>query len=74
MSDNDWIEWHGGECPVPPDSKVMIRFGHETREEAIALYKAHRKFAYANTWAWSQGKQFDGDDEYLIVEYRVMPS
>lgn len=21
-----WIKWHGGECPVPPDTKVGLRF------------------------------------------------
>ena len=20
-----WIEWHGGECPVPPDTKVVLK-------------------------------------------------
>ena len=21
-----WIEWHGGECPVPPDTRVDVKF------------------------------------------------
>lgn len=21
-----WLEWHGGECPVPPETMVKVRF------------------------------------------------
>jgi hypothetical protein len=25
-SNDDWVEWGGGECPVPPDTWIQIRF------------------------------------------------
>ncbi len=25
--EGEWIEWNGGECPVPPNQLVDIRFG-----------------------------------------------
>ena len=30
-----WIKWHGGECPVPPDTMVEMKFrrGAPEREE-----------------------------------------
>ena len=26
MADDGWIEWHGGECPVPAGALVYVRF------------------------------------------------
>lgn len=37
--DNDWIEWHGGECPVDPDTvaDVVLGNGEEFTETAVNL-------------------------------------
>ena len=53
---NDWIEWKGGECPVPADTVVNVRFrnGRESMSDAC-------------NWCWSHG----GSSED-IVAYRVV--
>ena len=33
---NGWIRWDGGECPVNPDQKVMVKFKDGIQEESIA--------------------------------------
>ncbi len=52
-----WIEWHGGECPVPPDTKVGLRFRSGETETGYS----------ADDYLWSQGLN-DPDD---IMEYCV---
>ena len=52
-----WIEWHGGECPVPPDTIVEVKF----RSGAIGL--EHR----AGGYRWGQA-----DHSSDIVEYRTV--
>jgi hypothetical protein len=42
-----WIEWHGGGCPVDPDSVVHVKFrhqidGYEECHEANRLRWDHR--------------------------------
>ncbi len=38
-----WFKWHGGECPVPPGTRVEVKFRHGGVEEGIAadLYWSH---------------------------------
>ena len=31
-----WIKWHGGECPVPSDTKVKVKYDYGGSVEACA--------------------------------------
>jgi len=57
MVEPEWIEWHGGECPVTPEYTVEVRFrdGDVVRDDA-----PHR-------WDWNH-LDYHGD----IVAYRVL--
>lgn len=52
---DDWIEWHGGDCPVSPSTRVdyRIRNGDEGSDAAGNL-----------VWAY-------GDESYDIAAYRI---
>lgn len=52
----DWIEWHGGECPVPPETKVEV----ELRGGAVME-------ACAGDYYWDHY-----DDDGDIVSYRTV--
>ncbi len=52
-----WIKWHGGECPVPPDTKVGLRFRSGATESGYI----------ADDYAWWHGINNPDD----IVEYCV---
>lgn len=43
---SDWIEWKGGECPVPPDTRVQVRFVSDFWGTTHAE-DAARKFSWA---------------------------
>lgn len=52
----DWIEWDGGECPVPEDACVDVRFrGGDTDERSRA-----------GMWSWNTGC-----NNYDIIAYRL---
>ena len=52
-----WIKWHGGECPVPSDTKVGLRFRSGETKTGYS----------ADDYSWCQGLN-DPDD---IMEYCV---
>ena len=54
-----WIKWHGGECPVPPETMVKVKFrcGAPEREERAGRY------------FWNHEGE---DDDTDIVEYRTV--
>ena len=52
-----WIKWHGGECPVPPETMVKVK------GRKLALGRGGR----AGGYYWHHG---GGDDD--IVEYCVV--
>lgn len=55
----DWIEWKGGECPVPPDTLVGVQFRNgETNVAPAKMY-----------W-WPHQNRADIRD---IVAYHVVP-
>ena len=54
-----WIKWHGGECPVPPDMRVTVKFRDGDSQSG------HPAYAYAYSW------RHDGDGAD-IVEYRIV--
>lgn len=54
-----WIKWHGGECPVPPDTLVKVKL----RE----MYVLGPRPAGKYIWNYD-----DDDDDGDIVEYCVV--
>lgn len=61
-SDADgWIEWHGGDCPVPPETRVEVRF----RDYDAAPIKQARADHWDRCWDHSTPTKFD------IVAYRI---
>lgn len=51
-----WVKWHGGECPVPPDTRVQAKI----RSGAVLGPRC------ASTYRWSH---LDSNSD--IVEYRT---
>ena len=51
------IDWNGGECPVPPDTMVNVRYHSGDTEEGYR----------AGDYLWNHGLNDDSD----IIEYRV---
>lgn len=56
---NEWVEWKGGERPVPPDTRVEVRF----RNGASNFLSPAKDW----TWKWQTPKH-----AYDIVGYRVV--
>ncbi len=53
---DDWIEWHGGECPVPAGTLIDVRFRDGDVLERVM----------SDGWRWSaEGLKAD------IVAYRI---
>lgn len=52
-----WIPWHGGECPVPGDAKVGVKFRCGETNDGLE----------AGRWGWGPG----GGD-HIIVAYRLL--
>lgn len=55
--DDGWIEWEGGECPVPRGTRVDIEFRNG---------QVHKNLL-ASSWSWEEEKG------YTIARYRVLP-
>jgi hypothetical protein len=69
MTQEDWIEWNGGECPVEPDACVDIRF-----RDGIVTQRT-----CAGSWdddnpAWSNWQHDQGTSDDDIIAYRVVKS
>lgn len=57
--DDGWIEWGGGECPAPPESKISVRLRGAEGEK----YHGHQ----ADWFEWNHyGNALD------IIAYRVI--
>lgn len=56
----DWIEWHGGECPIADGVWFEFRF----RDGELSRYARNN----APSWDWSD-RGIDGD----IIAYRILP-
>jgi hypothetical protein len=67
MSKREWIEWHGGKCPVAPTATVDVRFPNGTE---MLGYPASDWISGANDW-W-QHQSVDHDNH--IIAYRVVSS
>ena len=65
VTDADWTPWEGGECPLPEDTVVSVKF---------SCGKISSVNTYASTWCWSHEDSHD----FSIVGYRlagkIMPS
>ena len=61
----DWIEWHGGECPVPPDTMVEVRY----RSAILPISAAD--LACRENWDW-QPSEHGLTGSFDIVAYRVI--
>lgn len=62
---NDWIEWKGGECPVPPDTMVEVRY----RSAILPISAAD--LACRENWDW-QPSEHGLTGSFDIVAYRVV--
>lgn len=54
---SNWLEWHGGECPIDPDTIVDVRFGDGSVDTD-----------FAGCWDWGNMWSLDQLD---ITGYRV---
>lgn len=64
MTENPWIEWKGGECPVEPGSSVLIK----TRDD----YETTSPIR-ADSWRWHNDPDNHGG-RFDIIAYRVVSS
>lgn len=55
-----WIEWNGGECPVPPDTFVEVK---------LRCAPAGSRCSRAGDYYWNHD---DDDDDGDIVSYRTI--
>ena len=62
-TENEWIEWAGGECPVPDDFDVQILMRIETPE------KFNPEISPADCYDWTHSG-LDGHCD--IIAYRVV--
>jgi hypothetical protein len=65
---SDWIEWSGGECPVPGGTRVDVKF----RDGTVA----RRQFA--KTWSigsadWWKHEFDEGHDNDIVAYSPVQP-
>lgn len=58
----DWIEWHGGECPIPEAGlgEYAIRFKNGFEPNTVLRLEARH-------WSWHKG------EGYSIIAYRLLP-
>ena len=47
---NDWIEWHGGECPVDGEANVEIRFRQDKKNIEMTCKAADCEWQYDPEW------------------------
>ena len=62
----DWIEWKGGECPVDPHTRVMVKcagFGDETDTADAGVYS----LGDGDDW-WRHNEKPTDIIAYRIVE------
>lgn len=61
--DDDWIVWTGGECPVDPDTKVMVKIRGVESGGALDVKSAN----YWH-WGWSGGESVGEIVAYKVVK------
>jgi hypothetical protein len=75
MSEQPWIEWAGGECPVPADTLVYVRYADETTDETDAdgnpLPPVPARFWGSGSLSnWQKSRKGNAH----IIAYRVVPA
>ncbi len=65
-----WIEWPGGDCPVPTETRVKVQFRGQTREEAEASEPVRagsmRSCVIPDWW------KHEGPDDCDIIAYAII--
>lgn len=75
----DWIEWHGGECPVPPKTlvKIKLRSGHVTGPVFAAHCEWKRHNHHADIVEYhtvTEQPDLDAAEKLLLANaYTVIP-
>lgn len=67
-SDDGWIEWAGGECPVDLSKKVDVRI---SAPRSATLFDVSARLLHSGDPAWSNWFRRGYND---IEAYRVVPS
>lgn len=62
-ADDDWIEWHGGECPAPKDTWLNVR---QRCGRIVSGYAFDKRFDYLTPIYWKHK-----DHQSDIVAYRL---
>ena len=62
--DDGWIEWKGGECPVPGDTMVEVLLREETATTGEAME--------AGKYSWGHFGEGNRYADHDIVSYRVV--
>jgi len=57
MTDNPWIEWKGGECPIDRDTRVSYRL----RDETVCIPDRAGRLDWLHDGVWND-----------IIAYRVV--
>lgn len=57
--DDGWIEWNGGECPVPGPTKVQVKVGMGTEISGVLP---------ARDWCWKHDGNLKDIIAYKVVE------
>lgn len=68
-TNEDWIEWAGGECPVPADTPVNIKTADSDTAWEIECAPAGLFSEGVCDWWSGDG----GCHEWRIIAYRVVP-
>lgn len=61
---SEWVEWKGGECPVPPRTLVQVQCEFESFKDEDQAPR------FAKAWDWQYDDICDG--VMNIVAYRVV--
>ena len=62
-NDNEWIEWNGGECPVPNGTPIDFRF----RSEDFGIQTVNRP----ERMKWDHEFSHNNPGSVDIIAYRV---
>lgn len=64
--DDGWIEWHGGECPVPVGTPVVVRYRCGMVRGVFGALQDDESGLDASAECWR-----NDDHQYDIVAYRL---
>lgn len=64
-TNTDWIEWAGGECPVPGDTRVEVWLKCEPTESEALQYIERPARYWENVWQRKSGGN-------RIIAYRIV--